>query len=161
VDWHTTLPDEPSCSIVLVDDALVVGTKLGRLYRLDPATGSVLGSLDAGGRPSGTPVAAGGCIFSLVAPGGLACLDPALKLVRWRVTTPGGWSSLRPLVRGNEVVVGTAKGEVAAFSFDGKETWRLQLKGEVRGLGGFQDLVFVGTREGMVYAVRVANPAPR
>src|SRR3972149_3809219 len=71
-----------------------------------------------------------------------------LSGVRWRVTATGGWSSPRPLVRGGEVVVGTKNGEVVAFSLNGREVWRLHLEGEVRGLGFFQDVLFVGPREG-------------
>ena len=117
------------------------------------------GSLDVGGRPSGTPVVADDCLFALIEPDSLACLDSALTRVRWRVTATGGWSSPRPLVRGGEVVVGTKNGEVVAFSLNGREVWRLHLEGEVRGLGFFQDVLFVGTREGRIYVVRLARSA--
>ncbi len=160
VSWHATLPGDPSTSLVVAAGAILVGTREGRFYRLDPDSGSVVATLDVGGRPKGTPVVGGGGVVALVGDS-LACLAPSLEGVRWRVAAPGGWSSPRPLVRGDEVVVGTVGGAVVAFSVEGKERWRLQVAGEVRGLGSAGDVLFVGTRQGAIYALRTAgSPQP-
>lgn len=157
VAWHVTFDATPTTSAVTAAGALVIGTSAGKLHRVDPATGTFLASLAVGGRPAGTPVMSVGCIFALVGDA-LACVDLTLARVRWRAVNPGGWSSLRPLVRGAEVIVGDAVGKLVAFSLAGDELWRMRLVGEIRGLGTHQDLLFVGTRAGRIYAVRVGQP---
>lgn len=160
ISWRATLAGDPSTSVVVAAGALLVGTRAGHFYRLDPGSGSVLARLDAGGRPKGTPVVGSGGVLALVGDS-LACLDPSLEGVRWRAVNPGGWSSPRPLVRDGEVIVGTVGGSVVAFSMEGKERWRLQVTGEVRGLGSAGDVLLIGTRQGTFYAVGLAGaPQP-
>ncbi len=160
VAWQAFLPAGLSTGLAEVGGALVVGAANGRLYRLDAQTGAVLGRLDVGGRPGGTPVAVDGCLAVVCGPDALTCVDDELGGVRWRSRASAGWSSMRPLARGGEVIAGTRDGELVAFDAQGRESWRLRLHGEIRGLGDAGDLILVGTRAGDLFAVRPPQPAP-
>lgn len=68
------------------------------------------------------------------------------------------WSTPFPHVRGSHVLVGTGAGHVFAYRIDdGKRVWSHRLQGSIRSFGESGDLLYVGTVEGMIYALRL-NP---
>src|SRR5262245_20545864 len=50
-------------------------------------------------------------------------LDLELKAIRWTRETPGGWSSARPYLWSECVLVGGQRGTLAAYSRAGTEEW--------------------------------------
>jgi outer membrane protein assembly factor BamB len=92
---------------------------------------------------------------SLVAMAGeksLLGLDPGLN-VRWTHTASAPWSTLRPLVLGDSVLVGNDAGELLAFRLaDGTPTWSRRIEGVPRGLSRSGSMLFVGTLQGAVLA---------
>jgi len=153
--WKRDLGTEPTTSVTVSGDALYVGGR-GRIYRLSPATGAVEATAETEGAAHGTILAAGECILTQWAHGTLACLDPALKSVRWRQRTPQEWSAEKPLVWQGAVLTGSKDGDVAGFRLsDGTEVVRLHVVGGmVRGLGLASDkLLIAGTLIGTVYAL--------
>ncbi len=158
--WKRALGEELNTSLLRVDAHLVVGASSGRLYRLDPGTGSVVATLETGGMTYGTLVAGRGCLVVLWMPGTVACVEPTLKRIRWKQTAAKGFSAFRPLVLDTVVVTGTEDGNVIAYRLeDGKEAWRIPLPGVIRGLGAGGGVLYVGTLKGTVWALPLPSTA--
>jgi outer membrane protein assembly factor BamB len=158
-DLGTVRPTWP----VVWQGAVAVATDGGRLLRFSPGTGEVEAQLELG-----EPVTVG---YSLVpTPDGLlvplggrpaspvewALVDPALESVRWRVGSDGRWSTLRPHLWEGAVVTGDGSGRVSVLELaDGSERQVFQVEGSVRSVGSVGDVLYVGTIEGMLYALQM------
>lgn len=162
--WRRELGALVNTSAVVFGGEVVVGAMDGALYRLAPESGEVLGSFPTGGAPYGDLVAADGCLLALWAAGGiadgmnaagphiLACLEPGLAKARWTHEANAEWSTMRPLVSAEAVVVGW-EGTLEALALtDGSPRWSLAVNGVPRGLGAASDTLFVGTLGGDVFA---------
>jgi len=85
----------------------------------------------------------------------VVALDRSLNGVRWRMTAPDRWTTTRVFATPRLVVMGTPKGEVIAYcAADGKQAWSHTVKGTVRSIAGADDALYVGTVEGILYAIR-------
>jgi hypothetical protein len=83
----------------------------------------------------------------------LTCLDVALKKVRWSQKSANGWSLTRPYVWRDRVLAGNEGGEVIAFRIaDGMTQETYTLKGTIRSIGGIDDIFYIGTLNGTIYA---------
>jgi outer membrane protein assembly factor BamB len=163
--WRRDLGATLNTSAAVVGGELVVGALDGRLYRLSPETGEILGSYDTGGAPYGDLVEAGGCLLALWAEGGfdesmaaagphvLACLEPGLGRVRWRHATESEWSTFRPLVWKGRVIAGGRDVLLALNLANGDLLWELPIAGVPRGLGAAEEALYVGTLSGKVFAL--------
>ncbi|HXO29901.1 MAG TPA: PQQ-binding-like beta-propeller repeat protein [Thermoanaerobaculia bacterium] len=159
--WKRDLGTDLNTSMTLSGDALYIGGTKGHIYRLSSATGAVQATAEVDGAAYGTIVATGECILTQSTPDTMACLDPALRGVRWRQRAPREWSAFKPLVWHGVVLTGSPEGEIAGFRLtDGAEVLRLHVDGVVRGLGLSDDRnLLVGTLRGMLYAVPLPDPA--
>jgi outer membrane protein assembly factor BamB len=72
--------------------------------------------------------------------------------VRWIRETPGGWSSARTCSWRGKALVGSEQGKLAAFSPDGSEEWSETVQGAIRGIGVLDDVLYLGTQKGTLYA---------
>ena len=82
----------------------------------------------------------------------LACVDPSLGRARWTQPFPT-LSSARPYAWKGAALVGGDRGDLAAFRLsDGSPMWSGKLEGTVRGIGGFEDVLYVGTLKGSIHA---------
>jgi outer membrane protein assembly factor BamB len=143
----------------------VVGSVDGRLYRLSPETGELLGSYETGGAPYGDLVEAGGCLLALWAEGGfddsmeaagphvLACLEPGLERARWRHTADRELSTYRPLAWEGRVLAGGRDVLLALDLASGELLWERAIEGVPRGLGAADEALYVGTLSGKVFAL--------
>jgi outer membrane protein assembly factor BamB len=135
----------------------------GRLLRLDRRDGAKLGELDLKGNVFGAPMVIGKDLVALTSeplPDGscggtqvMKSVDDSLESVRWSRRSLHGWSSSRPYVWHGNVLAGGERGEIAAFRpGDGKLAWSDTLQGVIRGIGSDDDLLYVGTLNGTLYA---------
>lgn len=166
--WRRDLEAPLNTSAAVAGGELVVGSLDGRLYRLSPETGEVLGSFDAGGAPYGDLTVAGGCLLALWAEGGidetggaagpyvLACIEPGLERVRWRHAYERKWSTHRPLAWQGRVIAGGRNTLVAFDAASGDLLWEHRLEGVPRGLGASGETLYVGTLSGEVLALPIA-----
>jgi outer membrane protein assembly factor BamB len=136
------------------------GTSAGSLYRVDASTGAVESKLNTGKAPSHSILFDGGRLFVFLDwaqdGGEIAAIDTLLAGVSWRRSPPEGdsWTSARPHVVGDHVVVGSNNGLVQAYrAVDGEPAWSFQLDGTVRGMGFSEDAAFVGMLDGKVYCI--------
>jgi len=132
-----------------------------------------MGELSTAGLLVGPPVFAADhlLVFSATGEneGELLAIDPDLKEVRWRRRPERTrWTSARPYLRGDGILVGSETGRIAGFApADGSHLWSDTLPGTVRGIGWDQDVLYVGMMDGTLYAYRppltpaASPPAPQ
>ena len=135
------------------------GGSNGHVYRLDPASGSVTADFSAGAEPQGRLALAEDGLLVFFGEQKLACLDPALKSIRWSETASGPWTSSRPYVWRGAVVAGNERGQLFGLRLsDGARLWSASFEGAVRGIGSDEDGLYVGTIGGRVYAWTPGRP---
>ena len=154
--WQRKIDGKPNTAIARIGDSFYVGDVEGRIYRLSSRDGSVQATFEAVGPVYGTLTPAGDCLVALWGMNTVGCVDPDLGSVKWSHQVESTWSSFHPLIWNNGVLVGTETGEIHAFDLKtGERFWSHQLEGEIKGLGSEGDVLYVGTLEGRVTALRV------
>ena len=155
--WKRDLGAPVSTHVTLLGDGLYVGAA-SHLYRLNRKTGAVTTEFAAEGKLYGKPTIAGDSLLVFVnwldSDSELISLDLSLKKVRWRQKSePASWSSPRPYIVGSTAIVGNNIGEVFAFRLtDGSQQWSHKFKGEMKGIGNSEGVLYVGALKGMIYA---------
>ena len=160
--WSTSFDEPLNTSLAIIDASVYIGDLSGRIHRMSLESGEKLGMFEAESPAYGSLTRAGDCLLALWAEDTLACLDASLGRVQWRQMVDTTWSSFRPLVHGNVVIAGTEDGDVMAFDLsDGSLVWKHRFEGQIKGLSASGDVVYVGTLQGRVYALRLAPPGQR
>jgi outer membrane protein assembly factor BamB len=162
VEWRTQLGAPITTSVRRGKTALFVGTLDGRIHRIALDNGQVLVSrqLDSRLVPRGTlAVTADSLLVQLAGKRAdqqvLVSLDRSLKHVMWRIAAANRWSTTRVFTWKNSVALGTAWGNVFAYcAADGSLAWTHKMDGTVRAIGGADDVLYIGTTDGRVEAVR-------
>lgn len=158
--WKRKIGARISTHLLVADGHLYFGAADSHLYRLSLNTGSVVSSFTTSATPVGTITPAGGSlIVFLNSKGGgggaesLACIDLGLTKIRWGQPAAAGWSLTRAHLWRQDVLAGNESGEVIAYRLtDGAREWSHKLKGVIRSIGGTDEVLYIGTLSGMVYA---------
>lgn len=158
--WKRDLGVPISTALTVLGEELYLGAENNHIYGLNTNSGEILADFKAEMTPVDTPAfEKDSLLFFLNRPGGvgagkmLICLDRSLK-PRWsqRAST---WSMSRVYLWHGMVLVGNEDGELVAFKLsDGSAGWSQKFQGMIRTIGQDGDLVYVGTREGILYAYR-------
>jgi outer membrane protein assembly factor BamB len=158
--WAQTLDAPIRTPVAPLGDHVFAGTENGGLYRIDVTSGDITAQLHIQKTPSHTVLPGGDglvvCLDWASDNSEVAVTDTALTEIRWRHAPLEGdrWTSARPYIDGNHVVVGSKEGWVQAFrATDGELAWQFQVDGMVRGMGFADDIILVGTLSGMVYCL--------
>jgi len=167
--WRTQVRAILNTGVAVSNQELVVGTAEGQILRLDPGTGSILGTFEPTEPPGlfyGDLVPSDRCLLALHATGAnddvtalsgpfsLLCLRPKKSEIVWQLRSEAAWSSLRPLLWEDSVSVGRT-GEVLTVGLPhGRQRESMEVRGTPRGMGASDRFLFVGTREGQVLAFR-------
>lgn len=163
IEWQQKLGGAVATSVRVAPQGVYVGTADGVIHRLSAARGEILASLqvDAALKPTAVPVIAGDAAFVLLADAAadyraVVSLDAGLTRVRWRQAAPERWTTSRVFATSKTIFLGTPSGEVAAYcGSDGSLAWTHKLgDAPIRTIGGSDDVLYVGTRHGTLYAVR-------
>jgi outer membrane protein assembly factor BamB len=94
-------------------------------------------------------------LIVLCGDGRLVAYDRSLSAARWSATADETWSTHQPLLWRDLVVVGTPDGDVFGLrTADGTEAFSERLGGFIRGLGAGDDVLFIGTLGGNLFAYR-------
>ncbi len=152
--WAQQLDGEVNTTLALLDGDLVAGTLANMIYRLDVDSGEVVTSFPAEGVPYGVPLAVDDSLLVLLGGQTFARVDAGLREVRWSTDTPGEWSSFRPRLEGERVLVGGQKQLALVDPRTGKVEKRLPVVGTVRGFTLADGLLHVGTLEGTLATYR-------
>jgi outer membrane protein assembly factor BamB len=163
IEWQQKLGAGISTSIRATESAVYAGTSDGSIHRLATRDGEVLSSLklDATLKPSSAPRVRPDAVFVLLTDGGadyraLVSIDPALRRINWRRQAPDRWTTTRVFATEKTIVLGTPTGEVTAYCVaDGAPAWSQKLSSaSTRSIGGNDEMLFVGTPAGTLYAIR-------
>lgn len=153
VVWRRELGCASTAPLVWGED-LYLGVAPDKLVRVRLADGRVIAEHTLEGRAHSRLTVAGDSLLVLVGGQALVAFDRTLSEERWRRTTETDWSSFRPLVWKDLVVVGDAAGQLFALDpRDGSTRWSAQVRGTIRGLGAEGEVLYVGTLGGTVYAL--------
>ena len=132
---------------------LYVGLTSQKILKLSLEDGSIVAALDLEATPYSYLTPAGDVIVTTVGEKKLMALDADLGGIVWEHTTSSEWSAFRPLVWNGKVLAGDADGNLFAYNpADGSVAWQASFEGMIRGIGAQDDVIFVGTFQGMVYA---------
>ncbi|MFQ5608551.1 MAG: PQQ-binding-like beta-propeller repeat protein [Candidatus Zixiibacteriota bacterium] len=163
--WTTDIGSRVNTSVVISENRICFGTVDSKILALSPTDGEVIDRLQTDGIPIFKITALDSSLLVLTADdeysGGASALlavDAGLDSVNWSAPaapdTP--WSIKRPYVFRGYVIAGDADGVISFFEArSGEIRWSFNVEGEVRSVGVTENVLYVGTIQGMVYAVRV------
>ena len=157
--WKLDLGAHVSTAVHVEGGDVYVGLDDFRIVRLKLASGAVIWEMSVDGVPAGFPLVSGDTMVLLLGFGyeshDVLAIDMNHGEERWRSTGDAPWSTVRLFPWGNTVLAGTEGGTLKAFRIqDGSVEWTLSLKGQLRGMGQSGELVYVGTIDGMLYALK-------
>jgi len=156
--WKRDVGAPVVTALVAGSGAVYFGTFDRRVHRLTLGPDAAHAELELGGVPFGPPTLLRDSLVLLVyeSPDSatLRSVDLTLKGVRWSREAPGGWSSARTYRWRGNALAGSEHGKLAAFSPDGSEVWSDTVGGVIRGIGVTDDVLYIGTLKGTLYAYR-------
>lgn len=98
-------------------------------------------------------VVASDSVLVFLGPQTLSSFDLSLKGMRWSAKASKNWTSARPYVWRDTVLAGDNHDLTAFRASDGTRAWSHQLPGTIRGIGVLDDVLYVGTLRGPVFAL--------
>lgn len=152
VIWKRDLGARVTTSVAVHGQDLFLGTAKRRLYRLDAGSGNVLGEIAAEAEPIGHIIITGDSLLVFLGDEVLASLDLSLKKMRWVQEAAKEWSSARPYLWRGLVLAADRRILVAFRSTDGGRQWTYKFPETVRGIGTQDEVLYVGTLTGPVFA---------
>ena len=151
--WKSNLGARVSTSVASQGGDIYVGTANRHLYRLDADSGKVLADLAVDAEARWRLIVTSDSLLAFLGPQTLASFDLSLKEARWSAKASPNWTSARPYVWRDEVLAGDGAELVAFRASDGTRVWSHQLPGTIRGIGVTDDVLYVGTLKGPVFAL--------
>jgi outer membrane protein assembly factor BamB len=157
--WRKEFSDRLSTSTTCLNGRIYVGSMDKNIYRLDANTGEIEASLPLDEAPYGTLIHNAGRLITFTGQRGrgtmLLCIDSGLRKIIWMQAAPGhaAWTTYRPHVWDDVVVVGDEEGAVAAFAIDdGARRWSITIEGTVKTIARSDTQMFIGTYQGILYS---------
>jgi outer membrane protein assembly factor BamB len=150
--WKRELGARVTTSVAVRGHDLFLGTAKRRLYRLDAGSGNVLGEIATEADPLSRIIIAGDSLLVFFGNEVLASLDLSLKKVRWAQRASKEWSSARPYLWRGAVLAADRRILVAFRPTDGARQWTYRFPETVRGIGTQDEVLYVGTLAGPVFA---------
>jgi outer membrane protein assembly factor BamB len=150
--WKKDVGGRVTTSMALHGRNLYVGTAKRHVYRLDSSSGEVLGDIVTESEPRGTIVPSRESVLVFLGEEVLASLDLSLKKVLWSAEASKEWTSARPYVWRGAVLAGNRRELVALRLSDGAREWSHQFPETIRGIGTSDEVLYVGSLKGPVFA---------
>ena len=165
--WTHLIEAKVTTQILLLQGTVVYGTDKGRLVYVGASDGHTVGQQLLEVTPKREMRFLHDGLISLAAQDGknvreVISIDPLDGREYWRQSLvdpnpKAAWYSPRVHIWRDNVVVGSTTGQVVGDrASDGNLNFRFKLDGRIRGIGSHEDILYVGTFEGMLYALRVA-----
>jgi outer membrane protein assembly factor BamB len=167
--WRLEFPEAVTTQPLLVDSFVVFGTYEQVLFFVSARTGAIvqrhalslspyLGMAHVHGR-----IIMLGCVPHDDEPQDVIAFDIESSRVAWQrrldsTASKAFWYVPRVATCGENVLVGSTEGDVVAYSIDrGSELWRYNVGDAIRGIGCSDSMLYIGTLDGILHAVRRAN----
>jgi outer membrane protein assembly factor BamB len=140
-------------SVAVIEDAVYVGLQPDRLAAFAIHNGRLAKSIALPHRAVWTPRSIDSTVLVLTLGDELVATGLDLEKILWRRGTEGEWNSPRIERWEQYALVGDDHGMVAAIDpKSGEIVRRFEVKGTVRGIGVTQDVLYIGTLRGDVFA---------
>jgi len=153
--WSRALGAMVTTPLALDGPDLYVGVRNSRLLRLDAGSGEVKAELALPARPVWKPVVAGDCVvifLGVETMDTIACAEPSLARLRWTHKAEREFTSARPYLWHGLVLAGDYDTLRVLRLADGSLAWTANFTGMIRGIGATDEVLYVGTLKGIVYA---------
>jgi len=155
VIWSYDTGDAVTSSLTVVGNDVYAGLANRDLLRLSASDGELLGAIELEKSAFGRPAVASDVVMVMTGRGDLVALARDLSTELWRQDGDPRWTTPQPLVWKDLVIVGTTDGLVNGFrTGTGEPALELTLEGRIRGLGACDDVLYVGTLNGNLFACR-------
>jgi len=165
--WAHLIEAKVTTQIILLQGTVVYGTEKGQLVYVGASDGHTVGEQFLEVTPKREMRFLHNRLILLAAQDGktvrkVISIDPLDGREYWSVSLDdpnpkAAWYSPRVHIWRDNVVVGSTTGQVAGYrASNGSLSFRFKLNGRIRGIGSHEDILYVGTFEGMLYALRVA-----
>lgn len=152
--WKRELGIPISTSLVASGSNIYFGGA-NHIYSVDSKTGAIKTDFLADAWSFGRPTIVNDSILFFLGDT-LTAFDISLKKMRWRQKTNGRWRTPRIHIWRETVLVGNELGRVFAFRIrDGNQHWSGEFNGIIRSINSVNDILYIGTREGIVYSCKV------
>src|SRR5262245_23921048 len=159
--WEAELMAVVTTSLIVHGDVVYAGTSPFRMFRLDGKTGEILAKVALQGKPVHDPAATDTSVsvflrdaHGAVDAESIISLDAGLGRILWGRKAPEEWTSLHPRIWRDTILAGDRTGELFAYGLqDGAKKWSVMLGQEVGAIGSSDDMLYVGTLKGSVYAL--------
>jgi outer membrane protein assembly factor BamB len=162
--WSQQPSSPVTTSLFMYKDVLYFGAADGHICGLDPATGRPLNNLATTAIPNGRFAwsSRGGVeteyVFGIEKKDGqsrgvLLKFSDEFDRLLWTQLAEREWTSEQPHVWKDWVIAGNCKGDIVAYRADsGKPAWTDHVKGCIRSFGHDESTLYIGVKEGTVYA---------
>jgi hypothetical protein len=131
----------------------VVSMGTGSVFnRLNTDSGEVQCDFATNAAPNGRLIATDDSLFAFLGDEIFASFDLSLKKLRWSVEASKEWTSARPYLWHGNVLAGNRRELVAFAAADGTRVWSHQFPETVRGIGTSDEVLYVGSLSGPVFA---------
>jgi len=149
--WKRDLGAKVTTSAAVKGNSVYLGTDKRHLYRLSTDSGETLGDATTDATPYGHLIPVGDSVVAFLGDEVIASFNLDLKK-QWSAEASKEWSSARPYLWRDLVLAGNRHELVALSSADGSRAWSSQFPETVRGIGTFEDVLYVGTLKGPIFA---------
>ena len=155
--WKRDLGAKVTTSAAVQGRDLYLGTEKRQLFSLNTESGEVLAQIETKATPYGRLILGNDSLLTFLGDDLLGSFNLNLKL-RWSAEASKEWTSARPYFWHNLVLAGNRRELVAVSSVDGTREWAHQFPETVRGIGTSDDILYVGTLKGPIFAY---SPKPQ
>ena len=161
VRWRSPLDCDVTTSVAVAGEDVYAGCADGRVFRVSAADGSERSRIRLPAVPEGRLAVLDHRVIVPAGRGWIGAVDRALTRIQWEHRPGSPLSVVQPLVWNDVVLTGNGDGQLIALDLrTGETVWIAALSGSIRGLGRHDDLLLVGTIEGVLYALRTASLRP-
>ena len=155
VKWHYQIGDEMTSPIGTHELIYVGSINENKIMGLSPTNGSQIAEAKfTESLISYMPPIITSTGLAIASGNTLVLWTNKLNKYKWQVTATSSFTR-SPIEWNHLIVLGTVDGQVLGFnSVDGGKNLTFQVNGIVTGIGSYNDTLYVGTQEGILYAVR-------
>jgi outer membrane protein assembly factor BamB len=150
--WKRDLGAKVTTSAAVKGKSVYIGTAQRHVYGVSAESGEILGDASTEATPSGRLVLAGDSLLAFLGDEVVASFTLDLKKLQWSAEASKEWTSARPYLWRDLVLVGNRHELIALHSADGSRAWSCEFPETVRGIGTSTNVLYIGTLKGPIFA---------